>query len=630
MPRKTSFCNAALLRSDIKRYWPLLFLYVAVWVVILPMQILSASRECDGVADGIMTVLQMRQHNVIIRSIPASVVMSLLFGCFAAMAVWSYLMSGRTVGLMHALPVTRTQAFFSHVLSVLGALTAGNVLIFLLTALCSAGFSYVDWAALGTWLLLTELMVLFFFALGSLCAMVTGWLLAVPVLYGAMNVVALLLYAVISTMTQMFYFGYSSSDIPEFITWLTPVGRIWDAVANGSAQPVEVQFREPIGTQSYHRFQLPASAFSTCIIYAAVGIALLALVWWLYKKRPSETAGDAMSFRWLQPIARWSIGLCGGLGLGLFLNYVILGSSFAGLLICQLVMGVICFFAAQMLLKKKFRIFTSRWWVETLALVLTLLAVTLCIKLDITGYQHRVPDAEVVTSVRFSASYADFTTDDPAAVESVISLHRAILEQYDETGERLENQTYLDTEGGPTTCYVRVDYQLRNGTSLCREWSVSIVNGSDIHRLLTQLVNRTDCRESLMGLDVLRKYGGVSNVAGGYVSQYETGAFADLTRQQAQDLVSHALADAADSRAPIDPLRGGMYNSTSLDIEIRMNANGKTVSLSLSVPDFAVETRAFLDALEFEEPVAGGSDVPKFYDDYDEPATHAVDEIIYD
>lgn len=304
MPRKTSFCNAALLRSDIKRYWPLLFLYVAVWVVILPMQILSASRECDGVAEGIMTVLQLRQHNVIIQSIPASVVMSLLFGCFAAMAVWSYLMSGRTVGLMHALPVTRTQAFFSHVLSALGALTAGNVLIFLLTALCSAGFSYVDWAALGTWLLLTELMALFFFALGSLCAMVTGWLLAVPVLYGAMNVIALLLYAVISTMTQMFYFGYSNSDIPEFITWLTPVGRIWDAVANGGAQPVEVQFREPIGTQSYQRVQLPASAFSTCIIYAAVGIALLALVWWLYKKRPSETAGDAMSFRWLRPIAR--------------------------------------------------------------------------------------------------------------------------------------------------------------------------------------------------------------------------------------------------------------------------------------------------------------------------------------
>lgn len=635
MPRKTSFCNAALLRSDIKRYWPLLFLYVAVWVVILPMQILSASRECDGVADGIMTVLQMKQHNVIIQSIPASAVMSLLFGCFAAMAVWSYLMSGRTVGLMHALPVTRTQAFFSHVLSVLGALTAGNVLIFLLTALCSAGFSYVDWTALGTWLLLTELMALFFFALGSLCAMVTGWLLAVPVLYGAMNVVALLLYAVISTMTQMFYFGYSSSDIPEFITWLTPVGRIWDAVANGGAQPVEVQFPEPIGTQSYHRFQLPASAFSTCIIYAAVGIALLALVWWLYKKRPSETAGDAMSFRWLQPIARWSIGLCGGWGLGLFLNYVILGSSsFAGLLICQLVMGVICFFAAQMLLKKKFRIFTRRWWVETLALVLTLLAVTLCIKLDITGYQHRVPDAEDVTSVRFSASYANFTTDDPAAVESVISLHRAILEQYDETGERLENQTYLDTEGGPITRYVRVDYQLRNGTSLRREWRVSIVNGSDIHRLLTQLVNRTDCRAGMIGISELERYGGVNAVVGGYVNRYDTGEFAELSQQQAQELAMLAQADAENSSMPIDPLSDEPYvkdDKYRLEVQLRVVIDRETsTTVPLSVRNFALRMQRFIDELEFEAPVDGSDYVEQYYDDYDMPATHAVDEIIYD
>ena len=635
MPRKTSFCNAALLRSDIKRYWPLLFLYVAVWVVILPMQILSASRQCDGVADGIMTVLQLKQHNVIIRSIPASVVMSLLFGCFAAMAVWSYLMSGRTVGLMHALPVTRTQAFFSHVLSVLGALTAGNVLIFLLTALCSAGFSYVDWTALGTWLLLTELMALFFFALGSLCAMVTGWLLAVPVLYGAMNVVALLLYAVISTMTQMFYFGYSSSDIPEFITWLTPVGRIWDAVANGGAQPVEVQFPEPIGTQSYHRFQLPASAFSTCIIYAAVGIALLALVWWLYKKRPSETAGDAMSFRWLQPIARWSIGLCGGWGLGLFLNYVILGSSsFAGLLICQLVMGVICFFAAQMLLKKKFRIFTRRWWVETLALVLTLLAVTLCIKLDITGYQHRVPDAEDVTSVRFSASYANFTTDDPAAVESVISLHRAILEQYDETGERLENQTYLDTEGGPITRYVRVDYQLRNGTSLRREWRVSIVNGSDIHRLLTQLVNRTDCRAGMIGISELERYGGVNAVVGGYVNRYDTGEFAELSQQQAQELAMLAQADAENSSMPIDPLSDEPYvkdDKYRLEVQLRVVIDRETsTTVPLSVRNFALRMQRFIDELEFEAPVDGSDYVEQYYDDYDMPATHAVDEIIYD
>ena len=621
MPRKTSFCNAALLRSDIKRYWPLLFLYVAVWVVILPMQILSASRECDGVAEGIMTVLQLRQHNVIIQSIPASVVMSLLFGCFAAMAVWSYLMSGRTVGLMHALPVTRTQAFFSHVLSALGALTAGNVLIFLLTALCSAGFSYVDWAALGTWLLLTELMALFFFALGSLCAMVTGWLLAVPVLYGAMNVIALLLYAVISTMTQMFYFGYSNSDIPEFITWLTPVGRIWDAVANGGAQPIEVQFREPIGTQSYQRVQLPASAFSTCIIYAAVGIALLALVWWLYKKRPSETAGDAMSFRWLRPIARWSIGLCGGLGLGLFLRYTaFIDGGFACLLICQLVMGVICFFAAQMLLQKKFRIFNKRWWLETAAMVLVLAAVTVCVKLDFTGYQHRVPDAGDVTEVRCTG-VADLTADDPETIETVVALHRAILAQHD-AGVTPEDSypASATLPGEPVVSvvsnedlvirYLRLTYTLRDGTELRRDYQAFVSAGTDVYRLMTELANSRDNLLGLTGLQWLERHGGADAITGGYISRYRDGAYAALTAQQAKELVHLIYADVDSAVNAIDVLDSdkGLYGPNGVEQSIGLYLTpleGETRDISLDLPLFCTRAWEFVNGLEFDVPVDG-------------------------
>ena len=621
MPRKTSFCNAALLRSDIKRYWPLLFLYVAVWVVILPMQILSASRECDGVAEGIMTVLQLRQHNVIIQSIPASVVMSLLFGCFAAMAVWSYLMSGRTVGLMHALPVTRTQAFFSHVLSALGALTAGNVLIFLLTALCSAGFSYVDWAALGTWLLLTELMALFFFALGSLCAMVTGWLLAVPVLYGAMNVIALLLYAVISTMTQMFYFGYSNSDIPEFITWLTPVGRIWDAVANGGAQPIDVQFREPIGTQSYQRVQLPASAFSTCIIYAAVGIALLALVWWLYKKRPSETAGDAMSFRWLRPIARWSIGLCGGLGLGLFLRYTaFIDGGFACLLICQLVMGVICFFAAQMLLQKKFRIFNKRWWLETAAMVLVLAAVTVCVKLDFTGYQHRVPDADDVTEVRCTG-VADLTADDPETIETVVALHRAILAQHD-AGITPEDSypASATLPGEPVVSvvsnedlvirYLRLTYTLRDGTELRRNYQAFVSAGTDVYRLMTELVNSRDNLLGLTGLQWLERHGGADAITGGYISRYRDGAYAALTAQQAKELVHLIYADVDSAANAIDVLDNdkGLYGPNGVEQSISLYLTpleGETRDISLDLPLFCTRAWEFVNGLEFDVPVDG-------------------------
>ena len=617
MPRKTSFCNRALLRSDVKRYWPLLFLYVAVWVMILPLPILQAGRWMVSAEQ-----IQAEIHNTIYNALFGSIVMALLFGCLTAMAVWSYLMTTRAVGLLHALPVTRTEQFLSHSIAGLGMLTVGNVFIFLLSAACCAGRSYVDWAILGAWLLLTELMELFFFALASLCAMATGWLLAIPVLYGAVNTIAILLHAVVQAMANIFYYGYYTTGPAKAVMWLTPVGRIWTAIGDDTSYWITADGRvsPEYLEEGWRVIHLSPAAYTTCVIYAVVGLALLALVWWLYQKRPSESAGDAMAFRWLRPIARWIIGLCGGWGLGLFLHCAVLyNSNLTQLLICQVILGVICFFAAQMLLQKKFRIFNKRWWLETAAMVLVLAAVTVCVKLDITGYQHRVPDAEDVTSVRFSASYADFTADDPAAVESVISLHRAILEQYDETGERLEDQTYLDTEGGPITRYVRVDYQLRNGTSLCREWRVSIVNGSDIHRLLTQLVNRTDSRESLIGIDSLARYGGVNAVISGYVRRYDTDEVAELTRQQAQDLVSHALADAANSRAPIDPLRDDMYSSTNLDIEIRLNTDKGNVSFSLNVPDFAVETQTFLDALEFEEPVDGTYD----------SSTVAVDEILY-
>ena len=182
MPRKTSFCNRALLRSDVKRYWPLLFLYVAVGVMIVPLPILQAGRWMVSVEQ-----IQAEIHNTIYNALFGSIVMALLFGCLTAMAVWSYLMTSRAVGLLHALPVTRTEQFLSHSIAGLGMLTVGNVFIFLLSAACCAGRSYVDWAILGAWLLLTELMELFFFALASLCAMATGWLLAIPVLYGAVR-----------------------------------------------------------------------------------------------------------------------------------------------------------------------------------------------------------------------------------------------------------------------------------------------------------------------------------------------------------------------------------------------------------------------------------------------------------
>lgn len=610
MPRKTSFCKAALLRSDAKRYWPLLFLYTAVWVMILPLQLLKVSRwETDAV------LVRAALHNTIHDTLYASIIMGLLFGCLTAMAVWSYLMTPRTIGLMHALPVNRTQQFFSHAISGFGMLTAGNVLVFLLSVGSCAARGYVDWAMLGAWLLLTELMGLFFFALASLCAMATGWLLAIPVLYGAANVLAYLLHIVVQAMAEVFYYGYTATEPAAGVVWLTPVGKLWLSVNAGGEQWIDqygaVQDGYFAAMDGYRWETLNASAYTTCFIYAAAALVLLALVWWLYQKRSSEMAGDAMAFRWLRPVARWSIGLCGGWGLGLFLHYVVLSgasSNLVQLLVSQIIMGVVCFFGAQMLLQKRFRIFNKRWWIETAAMLAVLAAVTVGVKADITGYQHRIPAAEDVTSVRVMCSAIDMDTEDPALTETVIALHRAILEQYDREGApgSFYPTSSEDTSGEETVQhrYVRMTYTLKNGTKLAREYLVRMQRGTETYTLLTELANTRGSLLAIVGLDYLERWGGVDAITGGYVLRYEDGAELTLTGQQAKTLAESLYADIDSGALTVDILDTDKVFGTGgsrYGVTLYLYVDGVSRDFGLDMPLSCMRMWEYVEGLELND-----------------------------
>ena len=612
MPQKTSFCKAALLRSDAKRYWPLLFLYTAVWVMILPLQLLKVSRWETGAV-----LVRAALHNTIHDTLYASIIMGLLFGCLTAMAVWSYLMTPRTIGLMHALPVNRTQQFFSHAISGFGMLTAGNVLVFLLSVGSCAARGYVDWAMLGAWLLLTELMGLFFFALASLCAMATGWLLAIPVLYGAANVLAYLLHIVVQAMAEVFYYGYTATEPAAGVVWLTPVGKLWLSVNAGGEQWIDqygaVQDGYFAAMDGYRWETLNASAYTTCFIYAAAALVLLALVWWLYQKRSSEMAGDAMAFRWLRPVARWTIGLCGGWGLGLFLHYVVLSgasSNLVQLLMSQIIMGVVCFFGAQMLLQKRFRIFNKRWWIETAAMLAVLAAVTVGVKADITGYQHRIPAAEDVTSVRVMCSAIDMDTEDPALTETVIALHRAILEQYDREGA--PGSVYPtptsseDTSGEETVQhrYVRMTYTLKNGTKLAREYLVRMQRGTETYTLLTELANTRGSLLAIVGLDYLERWGGVDAITGGYVLRYEDGAELTLSGQQAKALAESLYADIDSGALTVDILDTDKVFGTGgsrYGVTLYLYVDGVSRDFGLDMPLSCTRMGEYVEGLELND-----------------------------
>lgn len=490
MPRKTSCCNGTLLRSDVRHYWPAGFLYVLVWLMILPIPLLQTARDYLRFQSEQTVQLAAQLHNHVYAAMTGSLVLAVLAGAVIPMAVYAYLMTPRAVGLMHTLPVTRTSQFFTHFLSGFGLLTAGNLLIFLLSAL---------------------------------------------------------------------------------------------------------------------------AMMPSLLVYAIAGLALLALGWLLYRRRPSEAAGDAIAFRRLRPIVRWTVGLCGGLGLGLFLSVALLGGLVGGivqLLLCQAVMGLLCFFAAQMLLQKSFRVF-RRSWKEALALVIALAAITLCIRQDFFDVQNRIPGASQVDTVSVQLYAGDSSyceTDDPAVLERVQALHRAALAQGEDMADNSDR--YMS---------IRLRYELKNGDTIRRDYTIACVSGTETYRLTNQLLNMPQFRRSAMGIDWLET-SGLDAVRSGYVEDYWTGATVDLTREQATELCRLAQQDANDvsdsdvlaamaansddayaaaAKEDTLPAETEAWDVYRYNIVIYAMVDGRDVSRSLTPMGYCTRMQSFIGSLDF-------------------------------
>ena len=244
----------------------------------------------------------------------------------------------------------------------------------------------------------------------------------------------------------------------------------------------------------------------------------------------------------------------------------------------------------------------------------------MCVKLDFTGYQHRVPDAGDVTEVRCTG-VADLTADDPETIETVVALHRAILAQHD-AGITPEDSypASATLPGEPLVSvvsnedlvirYLHLTYTLRDGTELRRNYQVFVSAGTDVYRLMTELANSPDSLLGLTRLQWLERHGGADAITGGYISRYRDGAYAALTAQQAKELVHLIYADVDSAVNVIDVLDNdkGLYgpNGSEQSINLYLTpSKGDPTDISLDLPLFCTRAWEFVNGLEFDVPVDG-------------------------
>lgn len=486
MKSATSFFNTALLKKNLLRFWPLWAVYGLIWVYILPLNCLLVQQRNWGASTDV-TKKVMDFALDIPDTLQGGIIMAAGFGILAAMAMFSYLFNNRSACMIHSLPTRREGLFLTNYLSGLICLLAPNAVVWLLTLAAEAPAGYLNLYTITVWFLAQSAMCLFFYSFAVFCAMFTGHILALPAFYGILNALVLVVSLLADALMSPFLYGYAGlpERAQEFILWLTPVGRLvsdvdWNATYSGVLSGI------------------PALA-----VYAVAGVIFTGLALLVYTKRHVESAGDVVAIALVRPLFKYGVAVCSALCFG-FWVYEIMGmDGLMSLTFSLLLWTAIGYFVAEMLLRKSFRVL-SAWKGCAVLLLIVALSVT-ALTFDLFGYSSRVPDQDRVESVSVyglrsypndSANNISLTeVTDPDLIDRVLAVHKAVVDQHKhgDTGVNLSNLS------GYTQ--FMVDYQLKGGSTLSREYYVLFQDGTALADAIAALALDPELTRENYGLD---------------------------------------------------------------------------------------------------------------------------------
>ena len=462
-----------------------------------------------------------------------------------------------------------------------------------------SSYGVISWEGILTWFAVAELTSLFFFSLATLCAMVTGWVIAIPVIYVGVNAMFVAFYGMLQLMFDMFYWGYSSTDFPILISWLTPFERLIDLVSDTYV------YREGMEYAEHH---LSSEGWTALIVYTLVAVVFTVVAWLFYKARRSESAGDAIVFDWLRPIVLYVMSVVGGLGFGFLLYYLVdlaNSESLLALLVCQIIGGLVVYFAVQMLLNKSFKVFNRRGWLGAALLAVMLIVISAVVKFDLLGYERFVPEEDKVVSVDFNGSMmAEYIyTEDAERIEKITAIHRAILAQ----GE--DNAWEWEEVPNNFRCHFSIDYDLTNGTRVRRNYNLTVEKGSELHQAMNEFLNL----EGVYADSFFRNYDAArtDTIVGGYYHNYRDEYY---DKYYADAIIDAETGEVtADSIAPVKEVQLTAEQATALYEAVGQHIQRKSRenidALATGYSDFEGSTTYQIE-IHFSEPLDQPTDVP--------------------
>lgn len=541
----TSYFNRELLRGALQRTWPLWAAYTLIWLLLLPVTIFIRLSDRH-----IVYSRPTLSYELLSTGLPFGVMMAAVFGIFFAMAMFAYLTNSRATNGMHAMPIRREGLFLTHYLAGLFCQVVTLLVSFALAALVTAAFGVFDGYAVGMGLLLCVLLVLFFYSFGVLCMVCVGQILAGAVFYGILNFLFVGMEVLLRSFAGNFLYGYDGRSSAFSTAPLSPPVEI----ASSLSVSYVYDGIDPIGVRVFH--------LGTFAAYAAAGLVLAALALLLYRKRRSEMTGNTVAIGWLRPVFKYGVALCSAFSLGQLLSYFVFeltdstytAGALIGTIACMIFAGLIGYYAAEMLLKKSFRVFKTSWK-GALATSAVLILIGLSFPLDLTGYQSRVPEQSDIVSATVDLYGGNvsgsFNLSGQESIALLRDAHCAVIT--DKARQTEYNRRYVPFNGD--TCTLRITYELADGTELFRSYDLSIDEAllsdpSSPESTLTKLANCTEItRARVLGgwvpdhLEELRITGGYLNCSYYSDGKYSHSQEAELNAAQANSAFTALMQD---------------------------------------------------------------------------------------
>lgn len=445
MTLKTSWFNFGIYKNAIRRFKWGSVLYFVILFLAVPFSFLIGNYNNAYYSDyffekGSTPQMVLYRDFLIVPMLTAFVVSVIM-----AVLLHRYMHESRQSAAVHSMPVTRKSNYVSNLLAgftLMFAPVVTNGIILLIMSVAGYGKCFAPVTVLY-WMLLNMTVLFVMFSISTFASFLTGQWATHIAITGLLHLAPIILALGIYFFSEVFIFGFvdSTANVPEMLVVNSPF--VW-IFGKGVNNPFTNGF---FGTLNI-------------LVYVVMAIALYVVAYLVYRHRKIESCGDAAAFKIVRHILKYGIT-----GIVMLMVSVI---SYAGrtslltTLILNLIIGMIAYFATEMVLSKSLKVFGKYKGFAVFCVVVALF-VSFFAFTSVFGYETRVPDAEDVQEAAIY-TYAQVTpyVADSEFIRNVTDIHKKFI-----AGKTVIDETFYSNN---YCVAVNVSYKLKNGKELVRKY----------------------------------------------------------------------------------------------------------------------------------------------------------------